>query len=130
MISMTDAVANIPAGSLGVSGPAETSDAFARDVKKRLARLRIVSRLCSIVGAVLLAALPAGYQRNSGAALHGIAILYHRIGIHGAVISRGSLVYAEPIEPEALAVGDVAVFWRNDEVVIHRVEENLYEAAN
>ena len=57
MISMTDAVANIPAGSLGVSGPAETSDAFARDVKKRLARLRIVSRLCSIVGAVLLAAV-------------------------------------------------------------------------
>ncbi|MFR3452465.1 MAG: hypothetical protein ACLTSX_13820 [Collinsella sp.] len=39
----------------------------------------------------------------------------------------GSLVYAEPIEPETLAVGDVAVFWRNDEVVIHRVEENLYE---
>lgn len=39
----------------------------------------------------------------------------------------GSLVYAEPIEPEALAVGDVAVFWRNDEVVIHRIEENLYE---
>ena len=33
----------------------------------------------------------------------------------------------EPIEPETLAVGDVAVFWRNDEVVIHRVEENLYE---
>ena len=28
-----------------------------RDVKKRLARLRIVSRLCSIVGAVLLAAV-------------------------------------------------------------------------
>ena len=24
-------------------------------------------------------------------------------------------------------MGDVAVFWRNDEVVIHRVEENLYE---
>lgn len=47
MISMTDAVANIPAGSLGVSGPAETSDAFARDVKKRLARLRIVSLLAS-----------------------------------------------------------------------------------
>ena len=24
-------------------------------------------------------------------------------------------------------MGDVAVFWRNDEVVIHRIEENLYE---
>ena len=84
---MTDAVANIPAGSLGVSGPAETSDAFARDVKKRLAHCvaALLDRRCRAPGG----GCPAGYQRNSGAALHGIAILYHRIGIHGAVISRG-----------------------------------------
>ena len=128
MISMTDAVANIPAGSLGVSGPAETSDAFARDVKKRLARLRIVSRLCSIVGAVLLAAV-ALLAISATVAPRFMGLQSYTI-VSGSMepsFPVGSLVYAEPIEPEALAVGDVAVFWRNDEVVIHRVEENLYE---
>ena len=128
MISMTDAVANIPAGSLGVSGPAETSDAFARDVKKRLARLRIVSRLCSIVGALLLAAV-ALLAISATVAPRFMGLQSYTI-VSGSMepsFPVGSLVYAEPIEPEALAVGDVAVFWRNDEVVIHRVEENLYE---
>lgn len=101
---------------------------LARDVKKRLARLRIVSRLCSIVGAVLLAAV-ALLAISATVAPRFMGLQSYTI-VSGSMepsFPVGSLVYAEPIEPEALAVGDVAVFWRNDEVVIHRVEENLYE---
>ena len=125
---MTDAAANISAGSLGASAPAEASDAFAYDVKKRLARLRIVSRLCSVIGAVLLAAV-ALLAISATVAPRFMGLQSYAI-VSGSMepsFPVGSLVYAEPIEPETLAVGDVAVFWRNDEVVIHRVEENLYE---
>ena len=125
---MTDAAANISAGSFGASAPAEASDAFAYDVKKRLARLRIVSRLCSVIGAVLLAAV-ALLAISATVAPRFMGLQSYAI-VSGSMepsFPVGSLVYAEPIEPEALAVGDVAVFWRNDEVVIHRVEENLYE---
>ena len=123
---MTDAAANISAGSFGASAPAEASDAFAYDVKKRLARLRIVSRLCSVIGAVLLAAV-ALLAISATVAPRFMGLQSYAI-VSGSMepsFPVGSLVYAEPIE--ALAVGDVAVFWRNDEVVIHRVEENLYE---
>ena len=125
---MTDAAANISAGSFGASAPAEASDAFAYDVKKRLARLRIVSRLCSVIGAVLLAAV-ALLAISATVAPRFMGLQSYAI-VSGSMepsFPVGSLVYAEPIEPETLAVGDVAVFWRNDEVVIHRVEENLYE---
>lgn len=125
---MTGAAANISAASLGVSAPAETSDAFAHDVKKRLARLRAVSRLCSVIGALLLAAVALlAISATVAPRLMGLQSYAIVSGSMEPSFPVGSLVYAEPVEPEALAVGDVAVFWRNGDVVIHRVEENLYE---
>ena len=37
----------------------------------------------------------------------------------------GSLVYAEPAEGAALQAGDVAAFWRDQDVIVHRVRENV-----
>ena len=34
----------------------------------------------------------------------------------------GSLVYAQPVAGEDLQVGDVAAFWRDEDVIIHRVD--------
>ena len=103
-------------------------DDLTRDVQRRLSRLRTVSRLCSVVGALLLAVV-ALLAISATVAPRFMGLQSYAI-VSGSMepsFPVGSLVYAEPIEPEALAVGDVAVFWRNDEVVIHRIEENLYE---
>lgn len=107
--------------------PAMQND-LTRDVQRRLSRLRTVSRLCSVVGALLLAVV-ALLAISATVAPRFMGLQSYAI-VSGSMepsFPVGSLVYAEPIEPEALAVGDVAVFWRNDEVVIHRIEENLYE---
>ena len=100
-------------------------DEFTEDVQRRLARLRIVSRLCSAVGAVLLAAV-ALLAISATVAPRFMGLQSYAIvsGSMEPAFPVGSLVYAEAAEPEALAVGDVAVFWRNGDVVIHRVEEN------
>ena len=94
-------------------------DDLTRDVQRRLSRLRTVSRLCSVVGALLLAVV----------ALLAISatVAPRFMGLQSYAIVSGSMEPSFPVGSEALAVGDVAVFWRNDEVVIHRIEENLYE---
>lgn len=120
---MTNAVANISTASIGA--PAAPTDDFTRDVQRRLARLRTVSRLCSAIGALLLAAV-ALLALSATVAPRFMGLQSYAI-VSGSMEPSypvGSLVYAEPVEPEALAVGDVAVFWRNGDVVIHRVEEN------
>lgn len=36
----------------------------------------------------------------------------------------GTLVYAEPADGAALQPGDVAAFWHDEDVIVHRVQEN------
>ena len=37
----------------------------------------------------------------------------------------GSLVFAEPAEGEKLQAGDIAAFWQGEDVITHRVQENV-----
>lgn len=103
-------------------------DQFSRDVQKRLDRLRGISRVCTAIGIVLFAIVVV-------LAL-SVTVLPRVMGMQSyAIVSGsmepnfpvGSLVYAEPVLGEELLPGDVAVFWRSGDVIVHRVEENDYE---
>ena len=116
---------NIPAAA---NMPDTRHDAFTHDVQRRLARLRIISRVCSAVGAALLLAVAA--LALSGTIVPRLVGLQSYAIVSGSMeplLPVGSLVYAEPMAPEELQPGDIAVFWRKDDVIIHRVEENNRE---
>lgn len=111
-----------PAG-MGANAALE-DDEFSRAVQRRLRNLRVAGRTLTFVG-VLLLILVALFAL-------AVAVVPRLLGLHAyAMVSgsmdpaypTGSLVYAESVKPEDLSVGDVAVFWRNDDIVIHRVEE-------
>ena len=102
------------------------TDAFSRAVERRLARMRVIARLCTAVGALMLVAL--------GVVGLGASVVPRVMGMQSyAIISgsmepaypTGSLVYAEPAEGAALQAGDVAAFWRDQDVIVHRVRENV-----
>ena len=92
-------------------------------MSKRLARLRVAARVCTVLGAIILVLV----------AVVGIgaAVLPRVLGMHSFAIvtgsmepnlPTGSLVYAEPVGGSSLEVGDVAVFWRDSDVIVHRVD--------
>lgn len=106
-----------------ISAP-PAGDAFSRAVERRLARLRIAARLCSVLGALILLALAV--------VAIGSSVVPRVMGMQSyAIISgsmepaypTGSLVYAEPVDGSDLQAGDVAAFWRDEDVIVHRVEE-------
>lgn len=123
---MSESTANISSSS---RASAQVPDDFSRGVERRLRRLRVVAHLCSFLGAALLGVVLA---------LALCATLVPRlVGLQSYAIVSGSmeptlpvggLVYAEPFSAEELVPGDIAVFWRNGDVIIHRVEENDPEA--
>ena len=102
------------------------SDAFSRRVERRLARLRVIARVCTTLGGLMLVlALAVGL---------GVSVVPRMLGMQTyAIISgsmepaypTGSLVYARPATADMLAAGDVIAFWRGEDVVVHRVEENV-----
>lgn len=103
--------------------PNIVKDSFSREVERRLARMRAIARLCSLAGGMVLVAL----------ALVGLgsAVVPRVLGVQPyAIVSgsmepaypTGSLVYAQPVAGEDLQVGDVAAFWRDEDVIIHRVD--------
>lgn len=103
--------------------PNIVKDSFSREVERRLARMRVIARLCSLAGGMVLVAL----------ALVGLgsAVVPRVLGVQPyAIVSgsmepaypTGSLVYAQPVAGEDLQVGDVAAFWRDEDVIIHRVD--------
>ena len=107
------------------------TDAFSRAVERRLARMRVIARLCTAVGALMLVAL--------GVVGLGASVVPRVMGMQSyAIISgsmepaypTGSLVYAEPAEGAALQAGDVAAFWRDQDVIVHRVRENVSAMAS
>lgn len=90
-----------------------------------MVRLRIVARCCIAVGSLILATLM----------LIGIAaaVAPRVVGMQSYAIISGSmepaypvgtLVYTEPADGAALKSGDVAAFWRDEDVIVHRVREN------
>ena len=94
------------------------TDAFSRAVERRLARMRVIARLCTAVGVVGLGA--SVVPRVMG--MQSYAIIS---GSMEPAYPTGSLVYAEPAEGAALQAGDVAAFWRDQDVIVHRVRENV-----
>lgn len=98
-------------------------DEFSREVERRLARMRAIARACSFVGvAVLLVLALVGL---------GSLVLPRLVGMQPyAIVSgsmepaypTGSLVYAQPVAGEDLRLGDVAAFWRDQDVIVHRVD--------
>lgn len=105
-------------------------DSFSHAVERRLARLRVAARLCTIVGSCIIVALLAVGM--------GAAVVPRVLGMQSyAIISgsmepaypTGSLVYAESASGESLQAGDVAAFWRDEDVIVHRVQENDAAAA-
>lgn len=100
-------------------------DPFSHGVHRTLRRLRRVARLCMALGMLLLAALAVVALVSS--------IIPRIIGVRSYVIVSGSmepaypvgsLVYAEPVEGADLHVGDVAVFRRDQDIIVHRVKSN------
>lgn len=105
-----------------------TSDSFSHAVERRLSRMRVLARLCTMIGVLILAALAIVGL--------GAAVVPRVIGMQSyAIISgsmepaypTGTLVYAEPIDGASLQPGDVAAFWRDEDVIVHRVEKNNAE---
>ncbi|MEC4184512.1 signal peptidase I [Adlercreutzia sp. R21] len=100
-------------------------DSFSHAVERRLTHLRVAARLCAVVGACIIVALLVVGM--------GAAVVPRVLGMQSyAIISgsmepaypTGSLVYAEPASGESLQPGDVAAFWRDEDVIVHRVQEN------
>lgn len=109
---------------------ASRGDAFSRAVERRLARLRVAARLCSALGVVILLALAVvGLGSSVVPRLAGMQPYAIISGSMEPAYLTGSLVYAEPAAGEELQVGDVAAFWRDEDVVVHRVEAVDAEAS-
>ena len=88
--------------------------------------MRALARLCSLIGALILIALAV-------VAL-GTSVVPRILGMQPyAIVSgsmeptyaTGSLVLAQSVDGSALQAGDIAAFWQGEEVVTHRVQENV-----
>lgn len=123
---MSESTANISNPSIASS---RVPDDFSRDVERRLRRLRVVSRLCSFLGAALLGTVLAlALCATLIPRLMGLESYAIVSGSMEPTLPVGGLVYAEPFPAEGLVPGDIAVFWRNGDIIIHRVDENDPEA--
>lgn len=103
----------------------EPLDGFTRSVHRRLARLRLAARICSALGVIILAAV-ALVALGTLVAPRFLGLQPYAIisGSMEPAYPTGSLVYVEPATGEQLQAGDVAAFWRDDDVIVHRVQEN------
>lgn len=111
---------------INIADKSSQADAFSHGVERRLSRLRALARASSFLGGLmLLVALVVGL---------GVSVVPRLMGLHTyAIISgsmepsypTGSLVYAAPASGDTLAAGDVAAFWRGEDVIVHRVQENV-----
>lgn len=100
-------------------------DEFSHRVQRRLARFRVLGRLCTVLGMVMLAAMAVIGL--------GTSVVPRVLGLHSyAIVSgsmeptypTGSLVYTKPIAGAEVQPGAVVAFWRGEDVVVHRALEN------
>lgn len=102
-----------------------TRDAFSQGVDRRLARLRALARLFSVLGVLLLAALAVVAVAASVAPrLMGLQSYAIISGSMEPALPTGSLVYAQPVAASELQPGDVAAYRRDQDVIVHRVQTN------
>ena len=98
-------------------------DSFSREVERRLARMRVIARLCSLVGGMVMVALAlVGLGSSVVPRVLGMQPYAIVSGSMEPAYPTGSLVYAQPTAGKDLQVGDVAAFWRDEDVIIHRVD--------
>ena len=98
-------------------------DAFSREVEKRLARLRALARVCSFAGGVILLVLAfVGLGSSVVPRIMGLQPYAIISGSMEPAYPTGSLVYAQPVSGEDLRPGEVAAFWRDGDVIVHRVD--------
>lgn len=101
----------------------EPRDAFSREVEKRLARLRALARVCSFAGGVILLVLAfVGLGSSVVPRIMGLQPYAIISGSMEPAYPTGSLVYAQPVSGEDLQPGEVAAFWRDGDVIVHRVD--------
>lgn len=102
-----------------------SSDSFSHAVERRLAGLRIIARCSTILGTLILVALMAvGIAAAVAPRLMGMQSYAIISGSMEPAYPVGTLVYAEAAEGAALQPGDVAAFWHDEDVIVHRVQEN------
>lgn len=101
------------------------TESFSRAVERRLARMRVLARTCTAVGASILVALAVvGLAASVVPRVLGMQPYAIVSGSMEPAYPTGSLVYAKPADGADLRSGDVAAFWRGEDVIVHRVEEN------
>lgn len=111
--------------SLDISPEPNASDSFSEKVHRRVARLRVLARVCSVLGGCLLAgALVACLAVSVVPRVMGLQTYAIISGSMEPAYPTGSVVYAASVDPSSLAEGDVAAFWRGEDVIVHRVQEN------
>lgn len=98
------------------------ADGFTQQVDKRLGRLRLLSRVCRVLGIIILTLVVV-------IAL-GASVVPRLLGMQSYAIvtgsmesdyPTGSLVYAVPASGKSLEVGDVAAFVRDENIIVHRI---------
>lgn len=98
-------------------------DAFSEAVARRLARIQTIARLCSVVGGMVLLVLAlVGLSATVVPRVMGMQSYAIVSGSMEPAYPTGSLVYTQPVEGEDLQPGDVAAFWRDQDVIVHRVD--------
>lgn len=98
-------------------------DAFSEAVARRLARIQAIARFCSVVGGMVLLVLAlVGLGSSVIPRLMGMQPYAIVSGSMEPAYPTGSLVYAQPVAGEDLRLGDVAAFWRDQDVIVHRVD--------
>lgn len=103
--------------------PNIVKDSFSREVERRLARMRVIARLCSLVGGMVMVALAlVGLGSSVVPRVLGMQPYAIVSGSMEPAYPTGSLVYAQPTAGKDLQAGDVAAFWRDEDVIIHRVD--------
>ena len=101
-----------------------TQDAFTQAVNKRVARMQMLAHVCRTLGFLVLALVAlVGLCSSVIPRLLGMQSYAIVSGSMESEYPTGSLVYATPAAGSSLQVGDVAVFWRDEDVIVHRVEE-------
>lgn len=99
-------------------------DGFTQQVNKRLARLRLLARVCRVLGVLILTIVVAVALGSSVVPrLLGMQSYAIVTGSMESEYPTGSLVYAVPASGSSLEVGDVAAFVRDENVIVHRVYE-------
>lgn len=93
-------------------------------------RRSICPVLYRLAGTLILAGVIAAFLPISIPRLMGYEIYEVISGSMEPEIPVGSLLYAEPSEPEEIKEGDVIAFVRGDSIITHRVEENRYVEGN